>query len=106
MLGIAAANVCSVLDPSLVVLGGALAVQGAPLVERVRQIISKFIFAPPVVVSGLDKDAPLWEACSSQPAPPANGSANGFGNSSGRIETQRLPLLELDKLVRLHVLQR
>ena len=39
VLGIAAANVCSVLDPSLVVLGGALA-QGAPLVERVRQIIS------------------------------------------------------------------
>lgn len=60
VLGIAAANVCSVLDPSLVVLGGALAVQGAPLVERVRQIISKFIFRPPpVVVSGLDKDAPL-----------------------------------------------
>ena len=61
MLGIAAANVCSVLDPSLVVLGGALAVQGAPLVERVRRIIGKLIFTPPpVVVSGLDKDAPLW----------------------------------------------
>ena len=60
VLGIAAANVFSVLDPSLVVLGGALAVQGAPLVERVRQIISRFIFRPPpVVVSGLDKDAPL-----------------------------------------------
>jgi glucokinase len=61
VLGIAAANVCSVLDPSLVVLGGALAMQGAPIVERVRQIISKFIFRPPpVVVSDLDKDAPLW----------------------------------------------
>jgi glucokinase len=61
VLGIAAANVCSVLDPSLIVLGGALAVQGAPLVERVRQIISRFILTPPpVVVSGLDKDAPLW----------------------------------------------
>jgi glucokinase len=61
VLGIAAANVCSVLDPSLVVLGGSLAVQGAPLVDRVRQIIEKFIFRPPsVVVSALDKDAPLW----------------------------------------------
>jgi glucokinase len=61
VLGIAAVNVCSVLDPSLVVLGGALAVQGAPLVARVRQIIEKFIFRPPsVVVSALDKDAPLW----------------------------------------------
>jgi glucokinase len=61
VLGIAAANVCSVLDPSLIVLGGALAVQGPALVERVRQIISKFILTPaPVVVSDLDKDAPLW----------------------------------------------
>ena len=61
VLGIAAANVCCVLDPSLVVLGGALAVQAAPLVERVRQLISKFIFRPPpIVVSSLDKDAPLW----------------------------------------------
>jgi glucokinase len=61
VLGIAAANVCSVLDPSLIVLGGALVAQGAPLVERVRQIIGKFIFTPPpVVVSSLDKEAPLW----------------------------------------------
>jgi glucokinase len=61
VLGIAAANVSSVLDPSLIVLGGALVVQGAPLVERVRQILGKFIFSPPpVVVSSLDKEAPLW----------------------------------------------
>ena len=61
VLGIAAANVSSVLDPSLIVLGGALAMQGPALVERVRQIIGKFIFKPPpVVVSSLDKEAPLW----------------------------------------------
>jgi glucokinase len=61
VLGIAAANVSSVLDPSLIVLGGALAVQGPQLVERVRHIIGKFIFSPPpVVVSSLDKEAPLW----------------------------------------------
>jgi glucokinase len=61
VLGIAAANVCSVLDPSLVVLGGALVAQGSPLVEHVRRLIGKFILTPPpVVVSALDKDAPLW----------------------------------------------
>jgi glucokinase len=61
VLGIAAANVSSVLDPSLIVLGGALVAQGTPLVERIRQIIAKFIFSPPpVVVSSLDKEAPLW----------------------------------------------
>ena len=61
LLGIAAANVCSVLDPSLVVLGGALVAQGAPLVTDVRRIIGRFIpTPPPVVVSDLEKDAPLW----------------------------------------------
>ena len=61
ILGIAAANVCSVLDPSLVVLGGSLVVQGDALVDRVRRIIGRVIpTPPPVVVSDLEKDAPLW----------------------------------------------
>jgi glucokinase len=61
VLGIAAANVCSVLDPSIVVLGGSLVAQGTPLVDVVRRIIGRFIMTPPAVVaSGLDKDAPLW----------------------------------------------
>jgi glucokinase len=61
ILGIAAANVCSVLDPSLVVLGGSLIPQGEMLVERVRRIIGRVIpTPPPVVASDLDKDAPLW----------------------------------------------
>lgn len=61
IMGIAAANVCSVLDPSLVVLGGSLIAQGGALVDRVRDVISKVIpTPPPVVASDLDKDAPLW----------------------------------------------
>ena len=60
ILGIAAANVCSVLDPSLIVLGGSLAVPGT-LVGRVQRIVAKVIpTPPPIVVSDLDKDAPLW----------------------------------------------
>jgi glucokinase len=61
ILGIAAANVCSVLDPSLVVLGGSLAAQGDAFIDRVRSIIGRIIpTPPPVVASALDKNAPLW----------------------------------------------
>lgn len=61
ILGIAAANVCSVLDPSLVVLGGSLVAQGDALVEKVRRVIGGVIpTPPPIVASDLDKDAPLW----------------------------------------------
>ena len=61
ILGIAAANVCSVLDPSLVVLGGSLVAQGGVLVDRVRDTVRKVIpTPPPVVASDLGKDAPLW----------------------------------------------
>jgi predicted NBD/HSP70 family sugar kinase len=61
ILGIAAANVCSVLDPSLVVLGGSLVAQGSVLVDRVRDTVRKVIpTPPPVVASDLGKDAPLW----------------------------------------------
>lgn len=59
-IAIATANVCSVLDPSLVVLGGALLAGGA-LLEPVRQIVSRFIPMPALIVTtSLDKDAPLW----------------------------------------------
>jgi glucokinase len=61
ILGIAAANVCSVLDPSLVVLGGSLVTQGSVLVDRVRDTVRKVIPTPPsVVASDLGKEAPLW----------------------------------------------
>jgi predicted NBD/HSP70 family sugar kinase len=61
IMGIAAANVCCVLDPSLVVLGGSVIAQGGALVDRVRSVVGKVIpTPPPVVASDLDKDAPLW----------------------------------------------
>jgi glucokinase len=59
-IGMATANVCSVLDPSLVVLGGALLAGGA-LLQPVRDIVSRFIPMPAMIVTtSLDKDAPLW----------------------------------------------
>lgn len=61
LVGIAAANVACVVDPSLVVLGGALGMQGELLLQRVRQIVGRIMpVAPAVVASDLDKDAPLW----------------------------------------------
>jgi glucokinase len=60
LVGIAAANVSCIMDPSLVVLGGALGMQ-EPLLLRVRQIVERIMPVPPeVVASALDKDAPLW----------------------------------------------
>jgi glucokinase len=59
-VGIATANVCSVLDPSLVVLGGALLANGA-LLKPVRELVARIIPTPPTIVTtSLDKDAPLW----------------------------------------------
>jgi glucokinase len=61
LVGMAVANVSSVLDPSLVVLGGALGIQGEPLLGKVRQTVGRIMPTPPtIVVSELDKDAPLW----------------------------------------------
>jgi glucokinase len=61
LLGIATANVCSLLDPSVIVLGGALAAQSPALVARVREIVGRIIPTPPTIVATmLDKDAPLW----------------------------------------------
>jgi len=60
-IGMAAANVCSVLDPSIVVLGGAVMAQADPLVERARRVVQRIVpTPPPVVASNLHKDAPLW----------------------------------------------
>lgn len=60
-IGIAAANLAAVVDPSLVVLGGSLFSQVPRLVEVVSSVAQSISRAPvPVVVSELDKDAPLW----------------------------------------------
>jgi len=61
LLGMATASLSVVLDPSLVVLGGSLAMQGEPLLADVRRIVGQIVPRPPeIVVSALDKEAPLW----------------------------------------------
>jgi glucokinase len=60
-IGIAAANVAAVVDPSIIVLGGALFVQAPRLVEAVSAVVQSISRAPVnVVLSALDKEAPLW----------------------------------------------
>ena len=62
LIGIAAANLDIVLDPSLLVLGGALIKQAGPeLVEEVRHIVARIVPTPAtIVVSELEEEAPLW----------------------------------------------
>ena len=94
LVGIAAANVSCVMDPSLVVLGGALGMQGEPLLRRVRQIVGRIMPAPPAVVaSDLDKDAPLW---GSLLVAIARGAGAGSPRSSvaGRIMSPPKPRKE------------
>ncbi len=63
LIGMAVANLCLVLDPSLVVLGGALLAQGEPLVREVRRIVSGVVpRCGEIVPSALDKEAPSWGA--------------------------------------------
>jgi predicted NBD/HSP70 family sugar kinase len=50
LIGIAAANVSLVIDPSLLVLSGPLVGNGGDLVERVRSVVSQIIPRPPKVV--------------------------------------------------------
>jgi len=61
LIGIAVANVGAVVDPSLIVLGGALFAQADPLVHEVRKVVRRIARAPlEIVVSALGKEAPLW----------------------------------------------
>jgi predicted NBD/HSP70 family sugar kinase len=61
LIGIATANLSVVLDPSQIVLGGALVTQGELLVREVRRIVRRIVPTPPeIVVSALGKEAPLW----------------------------------------------
>ena len=60
LIAIAAANVCTVIDPSVLVLGGAMFAQAGRLVEIVRSVVqrqSRTSFD--VVLSELGKEAPL-----------------------------------------------
>ena len=61
LLGIAVANLTLVIDPSLVVLGGALFDQGGEFVSEVRKVTAKIVPSPPeIVVSALGSEASLW----------------------------------------------
>jgi predicted NBD/HSP70 family sugar kinase len=60
LLGIAVANVGAVVDPSVIVLGGALFAQAEPLVREVRKVVGRIARpAIEIVVSALGKEAPL-----------------------------------------------
>ena len=60
LIGIATANVAAVVDPSIIVLGGAMFAQAEPLVDAVRRVvhrISRTRFE--LVLSALGKEAPM-----------------------------------------------
>ena len=60
LIAIAVANVGAVVDPSLIVLGGALFAQAESLVHDVRKIVERIRRSPmEIVSSALGKDAPL-----------------------------------------------
>jgi len=61
LIGIAAANLILVLDPSLIVLGGKVAVQGTPFVDQVQRTVGRIVPGPTrIVVSTLGEEATLW----------------------------------------------
>jgi glucokinase len=61
LLGIAATNLSLVLDPSLIVFGGALVSQNSVFVDEIRQVVQRIVPSPPeIVVSALGKEATLW----------------------------------------------
>jgi predicted NBD/HSP70 family sugar kinase len=62
LISIATANLSLALDPSLIVLGGAL-VSHEPLVAEVRRVVGQILPTPTeIAVSTLGADAPLWGA--------------------------------------------
>ena len=59
----ATANLSVVIDPSVIVLGGALIAQAPELVEKVREIVHRIVPMPSqIVASALGEEAPLWGA--------------------------------------------
>ena len=61
LIGIAAANLDVVLDPSLIILGGALIRQAPELIDEVRQIVARIVpRAGDIVAPALAEEAPMW----------------------------------------------
>jgi predicted NBD/HSP70 family sugar kinase len=53
LIGLAAAHVSLVIDPSLLVLSGPLVGSGGEMLERVRAVVSRIIPRPPKVVCSI-----------------------------------------------------
>jgi predicted NBD/HSP70 family sugar kinase len=61
LIGMAVANLAVVVDPSLIVLAGAMVTQSELLVHEVRRVVGRVGPATPeIVISALGKEAPLW----------------------------------------------
>ena len=61
LIGMAVANLAVVVDPSLIVLAGAMMTQSELLVHEVRRVVARVVPAgPEIVISALGKEAPLW----------------------------------------------
>ncbi len=59
-IGMAVTNVGTILDPSLIVLGGAMFAKADGLLREVRRVVARITRAPiKMVLSELEKDAPL-----------------------------------------------
>jgi glucokinase len=63
LISMATANLSLVLDPSLIVLGGATVAQAPQLVREVRRLVAGILPTPTeIVASMLGEEAPLWGA--------------------------------------------
>jgi glucokinase len=61
LIGIATANLDVVLDPSLIILGGALIRQAPELIGAVRGIVARVVPTPSEIVApALAEEAPMW----------------------------------------------
>ncbi len=61
LIGIAAANLNLTLDPSLIVLGGALIAHAPHLIDDIRRIVGRIVLTPSgIMESTLGEEAPLW----------------------------------------------
>ncbi len=61
LIGIAAANLSLVIDPSLVVIGGTVPTPDSPFMDQVQRTVAGILPTPTeVVASALGEEAPLW----------------------------------------------
>ena len=90
MLGVAAANLVSILDPELIVFNGGL-VRGAPalLLNTVRKVVSRIHPKPPrIELSALEDKAQIWGALATvlEPQGAIRARLPGIGHSQTQNE--------------------